>query len=215
MVPTRGSSKEFNHNSQKLHTLLIKTCEAKPIYSANKSFINGGQPQFSKASHTLDQDNVKQNQFIVPTRASSNEFNHNSQKVHTLLIKTCEAKPIYGANKSFINGGQPQFSKASHILDQTMWSKTNLWCQQELHQWRATIIFKSFTHSLSRQCEAKPIYGANKSFIKRVQPQLSKVSHTLDQDSVKQNQFMVPTRASSIEGNHNSQKFHTLLIKTV
>ncbi|KAM1948024.1 hypothetical protein ACFX15_008268 [Malus domestica] len=92
----------------------------------------GVQTQFSKASHTFDQDIVKQNQFIVPTRVSS--------------------KPIYGANKSFINGGQPQFSKASH---------------------------------------------------------------TLDQDSVKQNQFMVPTRASSMEGNQNSQKLHTLLIKTV
>ncbi|CAN6704707.1 unnamed protein product [Malus baccata var. baccata] len=63
-------------------------CEAKPIYGANKSFINGGQPQFSKASHTLDQDSVKQNQFMVPTRASSMEGNHNSQKLHTLLIKT-------------------------------------------------------------------------------------------------------------------------------
>ncbi|KAM2127415.1 hypothetical protein ACFX1R_007322 [Malus domestica] len=91
-----------------------------------KSFINGGQLQFSKASHTLDQDSVKQNQFMVLTRASS--------------------------NKSFINGRQPQFSKASHILDQ---------------------------------------------------------------DSVKQNQFMVPTRASSMEDNYNSQKLHTLLIKTV
>ncbi|CAN6678241.1 unnamed protein product [Malus baccata var. baccata] len=143
---------EGNHNSRKLHTLLIKTCEAKPIYGANKSFINGGQPKFSKASHTLDQDSVKQNQFMVPTRASSKEFNHNSQKLHTLLIKTCEAKPIYGATKSFINGRQPQFSKASH---------------------------------------------------------------TLDQDSVKQNQFMMPTRASSKEFNHNSQKLHTILIKIV
>ncbi|KAM1157833.1 hypothetical protein TB2_027953 [Malus domestica] len=54
------------------------------MYGANKSFINGGQPQFSKASHTLDQDSVKQNQFMVPTRASSMEGNHNSQKLHTL-----------------------------------------------------------------------------------------------------------------------------------
>ena len=46
-------------------------------------------PQFLKASHTLDQNNVKQNQFMVPTiRASSIEDNHNSQKLHTLLIKT-------------------------------------------------------------------------------------------------------------------------------
>ncbi|CAN6576956.1 unnamed protein product [Malus baccata var. baccata] len=144
---------------------------------------------------------------MVPTRASSIEGNHNSQKLHTLLIKTCEAKPIYGANKSFIkgceakpiyganksfiNGGQPQFSKASHTFNQDSVKQNQF------------------------MCEAKPIYGANKSFIKGVQPQFSKVSHTLDQDSVKQNQFMVPTRASSMEGNHNSQKLHTLLIKTV
>ncbi|KAM1207230.1 hypothetical protein ACFX2G_007906 [Malus domestica] len=38
-----------------------RQCEGKLIYDANKSFINGGQPQFSKASHTLDQDSVKQN----------------------------------------------------------------------------------------------------------------------------------------------------------
>ncbi|KAM1028115.1 hypothetical protein ACFX15_040113 [Malus domestica] len=67
----------------------------------------------------------------------------------------------------------------------------------------------------TRQCEAKPIYGVNKSFINEGQPQLLKASHTLDHDSVKQNQFMVLTRASSMEGNHNSQKLHTLLIKTV
>ncbi|RXH90797.1 hypothetical protein DVH24_035561 [Malus domestica] len=70
------------------HTLDQDSVKQKPIYGADKSFINGGQPQFSKASHTLDQNSVKQNQFMVPTKASSNEFNHNSQKFHTLLIKT-------------------------------------------------------------------------------------------------------------------------------
>ncbi|KAM1610935.1 hypothetical protein ACFXTN_021290 [Malus domestica] len=69
-------------------TLLTRQSEAKPIYGANKSFIKGVQPQFSKALHTLDQNSVKQNKFIVPTRASSREGNHNSQKLHTLLIKT-------------------------------------------------------------------------------------------------------------------------------
>ncbi|KAM2034556.1 hypothetical protein COP2_038608 [Malus domestica] len=65
-----------------------RQCEAKPIYGANKSFVNGRQPQFLKASHTFYQDSVKQNQYMVPTKASSKEFNHNSQKLHTLLIKT-------------------------------------------------------------------------------------------------------------------------------
>ncbi|KAM1088041.1 hypothetical protein ACFX2I_013504 [Malus domestica] len=55
---------------------------------ATNQVKNGGQPQFSKASHTLDQYSVKQNQFMVPTGASSIDGNHNSQKLHTLLIKT-------------------------------------------------------------------------------------------------------------------------------
>ena len=79
--------------------------------------------------------------FMPPTRWRM-EGNHNSQKLHTLLIKT-------------------------------VWSKTNLWCQQELHQRCSTTILKSFTHSWSRQCEVKPIYGANKSFTNRGQLQFS------------------------------------------
>ncbi|CAN6684132.1 unnamed protein product [Malus baccata var. baccata] len=168
---------EGNHNSQNLHTLLIKICETKPIYGAKKSFINRGQPQFSKASHTLDQDSVKQNQFMMPTKTSSNEFNHNSQKLHTLLIKICEAKPIYGANKSFIEGVQPQFSKASHTLD-----------QDSVKQNQFMVLTR-----------ASSIEGNHNS----------QKLHTIDQDSVKQNQFMVPIRASSKEFNHNSQKLHT------
>ncbi|CAN6680527.1 unnamed protein product [Malus baccata var. baccata] len=206
---------EGNHNSQKLHTLLIKTCEAKPIYGANKSFIKRRQPQFSKASHTLDQDNVKQNQFMVPTRALSMEGNHNSQKLHTLLIKTCEAKPIYGANKSFIKGVRPQFSKASHTLDQDSVKQNKFMVLTRALSMEDNHNSQKLHTLLIKTCDAKPIYGANKSFINRGQPQFSKASHTLDQDSVKQNQFMVPTRASSMEGNHNSQKLHTMLIKTV
>ncbi|CAN6700035.1 unnamed protein product [Malus baccata var. baccata] len=128
MVPTRASSKEFNHNSQKLHTLLIKTV------------------------------------------ASSMEGNHNSQKLHTLLIKTCEAKPIYGANKSFINGGQPQFSKASHTLD-----------QDSVKQNQFMLYPPKKLHLQGFNTKASP----------------TKASHYLDQDSVKQNQFMVPNKAST------------------
>ncbi|CAN6713140.1 unnamed protein product [Malus baccata var. baccata] len=203
------------HNSQKLHTLLIKTCEAKLIYGANKSFIKGVQPQFSKASHTLDQDSVKQNQFMVPTRASSMEGSHNSQKLHTLLIKTCEAKPIYGANKSFIKGVQPQFSKASYTLDQDSVKQNQFMVPTRASSMEGNHNSQKLHTLLIKTCEAKPIYGANKSFINGGQPQFSKASHTLDQDNVKQNQFMVPTKASSNEFNHNSQKLHTLLIKTV
>ncbi|CAN6711219.1 unnamed protein product [Malus baccata var. baccata] len=190
MVPTRASSKGFNHNSQKLHTLLIKTCEVKPIYVANKSFIKEVQPQ-SKASHTLDQDIVKQNQFM------------------------CEAKPIYGANKSFIKGVQPQFSKASHTLDQDSVKQNQFMMPIRASSIEGNHNSQKLHTLLIKICEAKPIYGANKSFVNGGQPQFSKASHTLDPDSVKQNQFMVPTKASSKEFNNNSQKLHTLLIKTV
>ncbi|CAN6701009.1 unnamed protein product [Malus baccata var. baccata] len=151
---------EGNHNSQKLHTLLIKTCEAKPIYWC--------------------QQELHQWKATIILKSFTNSWS-----------RQCEAKPIYGVNKSFIKGVQPQFSKASHTLDQDS-VKQNQFI-----------------------CEAKPIYSANKGFINGGQPQFSKASHTLDQDSMNQNQFMVPARASSKEFNHNSQKLHTILIKTV
>ncbi|KAM1391588.1 hypothetical protein ACFX2I_019288 [Malus domestica] len=77
--------------------------------------------KFSKASHYLDQDSVKQNQFMVPNKS----FTHKSF-----------------TNKSFNSKASP--TKASSMED-------------------------------------------NYKF--------SKASHYLDQDSVKQNQFMVPNKS--------------------
>ncbi|KAM2027605.1 hypothetical protein ACFX1T_019872 [Malus domestica] len=58
--------------------------------------------KFSKASHYLDQDSVKQNQFMVPsksfnskalpTKASSMENNYKFSKLHTILIKIVRSK---------------------------------------------------------------------------------------------------------------------------
>ncbi|KAM1333092.1 hypothetical protein ACFX2F_009178 [Malus domestica] len=70
------------------HTLDQDSVKQNHFMVEINSFINGGQPQISKALQILDQDSVKQNQFMVPTRASSMEGNYNSQKLHTLLIKT-------------------------------------------------------------------------------------------------------------------------------
>ncbi|KAM1879463.1 hypothetical protein ACFX15_040564 [Malus domestica] len=89
-LQTSTQAREFSNFKLAAPPLLLKKREevntvASSIYGANKSFIKGVQPQFSKASHTLDQDNVKQNQFMVPIRASSMEGNHNSPKAsHTL-----------------------------------------------------------------------------------------------------------------------------------
>ncbi|KAM1151240.1 hypothetical protein ACFX19_034582 [Malus domestica] len=151
MVPNKASTSKLQHKS-----------------FTTKASTNGGQLQFSKASHTLDQDSVKQNQFMLPNKASTS-------KLHLQSFNT-KASPQKLQHKSFItkaltNGKQLQFSKASH---------------------------------------------------------------TLDQDSVKQNQFMVPNKASTsklqhksfttkaspqklqqMEGNYKCQKLHTLLIKIV
>ncbi|KAM1757251.1 hypothetical protein ACFX11_006536 [Malus domestica] len=85
--------------------------------------------KFSKASHYLDQDNVKQNQFVVPNKPSPQKLHH-------------EAKSIRGTQQTFTIKVSP--TKASSMED-------------------------------------------NYKF--------SKASHYLDQDSVKQNQFMVPNKS--------------------
>ncbi|KAM2791170.1 hypothetical protein PS2_002979 [Malus domestica] len=81
----------------------------------NKSFNSKASPtkassmednyKFSKASHYLDQDNVKQNQFMVPNKSFTNK-NFNSKASPTKL-----QLGIF-TNKSFINGGQLQILKS-------------------------------------------------------------------------------------------------------
>ncbi|KAM1136671.1 hypothetical protein ACFX2B_034356 [Malus domestica] len=88
--------------------------------------------KFSKASHYLDQDSVKQNQFMVPnksfnskaspTKASSVEDNNKFSKVsHYLNQDSVKQNQFMVLNKSFN-------SKAS----------TPKLHQQKLHQWRTT-----------------------------------------------------------------------------
>ncbi|KAM1285898.1 hypothetical protein ACFX2J_000006 [Malus domestica] len=119
--------------------------------------------KFSKASHYLDQDNVKQNQFMVPNKS----FNSKASPT-----KASSMEDNY------------KFSKASHYLD-----------QDSVKQNQFIIPNKSFTHKSF----------TNKSFNSKASPakassmqnnyKFSKASHYLDQDSVKQNQFMVPNKS--------------------
>ncbi|KAM0967450.1 hypothetical protein ACFX2C_023086 [Malus domestica] len=114
---------------------------------------------------------------MAPTRASSKEFNHNSQKLHTLNQDSVKQNQFMVPTRASSIKGNHNSQKLHTLLIKTVRSKTNLWCKkQELPQWRENTILKSFT---------------------------------FDKDSVKQNQFIVPTRASSKEFNHNSQKFHS------
>ncbi|KAM1207229.1 hypothetical protein ACFX2G_007905 [Malus domestica] len=90
--------------------------------------------KFSKASHYLDQDSVKQNQFMVP-------------------------------NKSFNSKASP--TKLQH---------------------------KSFTYKASTQKLHLQSFNTKASSMED-NYKFSKASHYLDQDSVKQNQFMVPNKS--------------------
>ncbi|KAM1677949.1 hypothetical protein ACFXTN_034718 [Malus domestica] len=83
--------------------------------------------KFSKASHYLDQDSVKQNQFMVPNKS----FNSKASPT-----KASSMEDNY------------KFSKASHYLDQDSVKQNQFVVpnkaspqklhQQKLHQWRTT-----------------------------------------------------------------------------
>ncbi|KAM1932931.1 hypothetical protein ACFX15_017305 [Malus domestica] len=107
--------------------------------------------KFSKASHYLGQDNVKQNQFMVPNKS----FNHKNFTNQSLNIK---ALSMEDNNK---------FSKASHYLD-----------QDSVKQNQFMVPNKSFTNK-SFNSKASPIKlqlqsFTNKSFINRGQLQILK-----------------------------------------
>ncbi|KAM1025213.1 hypothetical protein ACFX2C_038410 [Malus domestica] len=111
--------------------------------------------KFSKASHYLDQDSVKQNQFMVPnksfnSKASPTKLQHKSFTHKSFNTKASSMEDNY------------KFLKASHYLDQD-------------------------------SVKQNQFMVPNKSFNSKASP--SKASHYLDQDSVKQNQFMVPNKA--------------------
>ncbi|KAM2321157.1 hypothetical protein ACFXTH_017994 [Malus domestica] len=69
--------------------------------------------KFSKASHYLDQDSVRQNQFVVPniaspTKASSMEDNHKFSKAsHYLDQDSVKQNQFMVPNKSFNSKASP------------------------------------------------------------------------------------------------------------
>ncbi|KAM1305376.1 hypothetical protein ACFX2F_022922 [Malus domestica] len=106
---------------------------------------------FSKASHYLDQDSVKQNQFMVPnksfnskaspTKASSMEDNNKFSKAsHYLDQDSVKKNQFLVPNKSFTNKNFN--SKASptklQLQSFTYKASTPKLHQQKLHQWRTT-----------------------------------------------------------------------------
>ncbi|KAM1721713.1 hypothetical protein ACFX12_023216 [Malus domestica] len=68
--------------------------------------------KISKASHYLDQDNMKQNQFMVPNKS----FN---TKASPIKASPTKASPIKASpTKASSMEDNYKFSKASHYLDQ-------------------------------------------------------------------------------------------------
>ncbi|KAM1545224.1 hypothetical protein ACFX10_045594 [Malus domestica] len=125
--------------------------------------------KFSKTSHYLDQDSVKQNQFIVPNKSFTNK-SFNSKASPT---KASSMEDNY------------KFSKASHYLDQDS--------VKQINSWYLTKTSTPKLHLQSFNTKASP----TKASSMEDNYKFSKASHYLDQDSVKQNQFMVPNKAST------------------
>ncbi|KAM2614784.1 hypothetical protein TB2_029364 [Malus domestica] len=72
--------------------------------------------KFSKASHYLDQDSVKQNQFIVPNKSFTHKsFTNKNFNSKASLTKASSMQDNY------------KFSKASHYLDQDSVKQINSW----------------------------------------------------------------------------------------
>ena len=112
---------------------------------------------------------MKQNQFMVPTKASSMEGNYNSQ--------TFEANSIYMVhpNLRLLQGVACITNSCS-----TVW-KQNLYMLSLPH-----FQISSFPKKKGKFNKASSMEDNYK---------FSKASHYLDQDSVKQNQFMVPNKS--------------------
>ncbi|KAM1114380.1 hypothetical protein ACFX2B_046381 [Malus domestica] len=103
--------------------------------------------KISKASHYLDQDSVKQNQFMVPnksfthkssnskaspTKASLMEDNYKFSKAsHYLDQDSVKQNQFMVPNKSFNSKASPTKASTQKLHPQKLH-------QQKLHQWRTT-----------------------------------------------------------------------------
>ncbi|KAM2369035.1 hypothetical protein ACFXTH_046520 [Malus domestica] len=148
MVPNKAST-------LKLHLQSFST-KASPTKASSME----DNYKFSKASHYLDQDSVKQNQFMVP-------------------------------NKSFNSKASPTKFQLQSFTYKASTPKLQL---------------QSFTYK-SFNLKASP----TKASSMEDNYKFSKASHYLDQDSVKQNQFMVPNKSFNSKASPtkaSTQKLH-------
>ncbi|KAM1621402.1 hypothetical protein ACFXTN_018260 [Malus domestica] len=72
--------------------------------------------KFSKASHYLDQDSVKQNQFMVPNKSFNSKAPPTKLQLQSFTYKSFNTKA--SPTKASSMEDNYKFSKASHYLDQ-------------------------------------------------------------------------------------------------
>ncbi|KAM1084876.1 hypothetical protein ACFX19_023524 [Malus domestica] len=72
--------------------------------------------KFSKASHYLDQDSVKQNQFMVPNKSFNSKASPTKLQLQSFTYKSFNTKA--SPTKASSMEDNYKFSKASHYLDQ-------------------------------------------------------------------------------------------------
>ncbi|KAM1030007.1 hypothetical protein ACFX2C_033956 [Malus domestica] len=87
----------------------------------------------SKASHYLDQDGVKQNQFMVPNKSFTNKSFNTKASTPKLHLQSFNSKA--SPTKASSMEDNYKFSKASHYLD-----------QDSVKQNQFMVPNKSFTH---------------------------------------------------------------------
>ncbi|KAM1050721.1 hypothetical protein ACFX1Q_032407 [Malus domestica] len=72
--------------------------------------------KFSKASNYLDQDSVKQNQFMVPNKSFNSKASSTKASTPKLYLQSFNSKA--SPTKASSMEDNNKFSKASHYLDQ-------------------------------------------------------------------------------------------------
>ncbi|KAM2841239.1 hypothetical protein PS2_029524 [Malus domestica] len=85
---------------------------------------------FSKASHYLDQDSVKQNQFMVPNKSFNSKASPTKLQLQSFTYKSfnTKASPIKASpTKASSMEDNYKFSIASHYLDQDSVKQINSW----------------------------------------------------------------------------------------
>ncbi|KAM2479652.1 hypothetical protein TB2_003291 [Malus domestica] len=152
--------------------------------------------KFSKASHYLDQDSVKKNQFMVPNKSFNSKASPTKLQLHSFTYKSfnTKASPTKPSpTKVSSMEDNYKFSKASHYLDQDSVKQNQFMVPNKSFNSKASptkLQLQSFTYT-SFNTKASP----TKASSMEDNYKFSKASHYLDQDSVKQNQFMVPNKS--------------------